>query len=713
MLTWADRIIGLVNAGNLVEAIELTTLYYQGQAPNASIGLSDDAETRHDLVAPKLREIMHASIEYVFSEDRLKDGTHVTPNGQGVDRTALFESLVDACIRACLAADDLDFVYTELFDRYQENVIAPIFLRRLEPFILSRTLPSVPTSFITALVDLHEEEGQLEAVEHLIFSVEANELDIDRVLRFARNHDLLDCQIHIETTVLHDWQTPMGRFLQLIDDVETNWQRDQDQYEDQTRWSDAFKLFRFLEMSLTGSNYPSGATLSQVVAREAKKQAYGMLFSKTVMTPPGARTPIHTSTPLLSYPYLSLALRFDAEVFFDTLETTLADPYLDQDPCISRQQVLDILQELAVEAEAHNFTASELALLYIFIERTVDRFPGSIVFSSESRETLSTELIGSCEDAGFDAAIIWHHGANSQPQRALTKFDSVVDGAVSGVWKALQEPSEEDGGADTAGSVQSTVEKLSAATSMSIKICSEQADDSRGELWFSLLSSLVRLTSNFAQASTTPSEHCDPPTMQRLKKQVDAVVPQALSAMFASTSSSSLSFPKLVERLVVDNGNTPFGDFKPILQAITDAYRFEGETLILAKQLIDEDVFRQGAQLRKGMVKGWNAGAARCSVCDQPAWGASIQTTREKSRHDAVNDLMGQMAPPTPRIPRPQDRKQSLKGKESRWTEDLSFSSATPSVSPDDGYRALVVTRAGVVFHKQCYEHGGQEDVSS
>ena len=115
LLTWADRILSFVEQGDFLSAIELTRSYYVGEAPGNRNGLPEDKEEYRTLVGNKLRELMVASARYAFSEDRLYDETHVTPDGRGVDRTDLFEGLVVSSARACIALDDYDFLFEELY----------------------------------------------------------------------------------------------------------------------------------------------------------------------------------------------------------------------------------------------------------------------------------------------------------------------------------------------------------------------------------------------------------------------------------------------------------------------------------------------------------------------------------------------------------------------------------------------------------------------
>ena len=121
LLTWADRILAFVETGDFLSAIELTRSYYVGEAPGNRNGLPDRPEELREVVGEKMRELMDASAHYAFSEERLTDKTHVTPDGRGVDRTSLFEGLVATCARACIALDDFEFLFEDLVNGTGES----------------------------------------------------------------------------------------------------------------------------------------------------------------------------------------------------------------------------------------------------------------------------------------------------------------------------------------------------------------------------------------------------------------------------------------------------------------------------------------------------------------------------------------------------------------------------------------------------------------
>ena len=70
----------------------------------------------------------------------MMEGTYTTLDGRGVNCTPLFEGLMTMCAKACIALDDFEFLFKDLFRSYQNMGIAPIFLAQLESFVLDGTI---------------------------------------------------------------------------------------------------------------------------------------------------------------------------------------------------------------------------------------------------------------------------------------------------------------------------------------------------------------------------------------------------------------------------------------------------------------------------------------------------------------------------------------------------------------------------------------------
>jgi len=144
---WNDRILARVHAGDFLAAIQVALSYYESRADGNFIGLPDDATERKQIVGRRIRELMRASLEWAFSEDRMRDDTHYSSDGRGVDLTSLFEGLAGCCIEACLAMGDMSFLFDDAYDSYSNVGNFPwpprgIYLRRQDKRSPAKRHPS-------------------------------------------------------------------------------------------------------------------------------------------------------------------------------------------------------------------------------------------------------------------------------------------------------------------------------------------------------------------------------------------------------------------------------------------------------------------------------------------------------------------------------------------------------------------------------------------
>ncbi|GAA5871684.1 hypothetical protein JCM16303_000830 [Sporobolomyces ruberrimus] len=409
ILSWADRILALMQPSTILSAIEVTTAYLEGQVDASTITLPPDPELRRTLVEPKLREILNASLDFVFSEERLRDGSH----SDGDSTRRLFEGLVATCIRACHALNDVDWLFDELYERYEENGIEGIFLDRIEPFVLAGSVNALPPSVSQRLIAIHEERHQFEAAQRIIVSVDPELLDLNQALGLCQRHKLYDALIHVYSRAMHDYVAPLVELLGLVRKIAQNRRRrpsrigggfdeepdflssasstlrrqsfDEEQ-EAEAMAPDAYKIFAYLSQALVGLSYPRKASLPDEEAIKARRSIYGFLFSGQTLTWPekGGR-PVLTSIDEdesgggghePTYPYIGLLLRFDAEATLDTLDLAFEDSYLDDAP-IDRQKIVDVLLEIMPPAHSSSFDFSPVdrTFLHIFLARNLPKYP--------------------------------------------------------------------------------------------------------------------------------------------------------------------------------------------------------------------------------------------------------------------------------------------------------------------------------------------------
>lgn len=410
MLTWADRILHFVEDGDFLSAINLTRSYYVGDAPGNRNGLPDDAEKLKAVVGQKLYDLMIASARYAFSEDRMTDGTHVTPDGRGVDRTGLFEHLVLACARACMALDDYEFFFEDLFQYYDNNGIAGIFLSQLEPFMLNGEIRQVPPRITQRLIALHAEASRPDLVERLIWHIDPACLDINQAITLCQQYQLYDALIYVYTRALRDYVAPVVELLGLVRRVQHYRKRRAEASPTSSSFMDeqsiepivlnAYKIYPFIANTLTGLTYPSEEPLPEDEAMQARNDVYTFLFfGRSSVWPLGeggklVLTSDEENGVEPTYPYTRLLLRFDPEAFLHTLDLAFEDPsYLDEPGCsVSRFVIVKILLEILASP---NLSPEEWTFVHIFIARNIPKYPQSIQIQPS---VLHNILIGLAEN---------------------------------------------------------------------------------------------------------------------------------------------------------------------------------------------------------------------------------------------------------------------------------------------------------------------------
>ncbi|KAG8970332.1 Vacuolar protein sorting-associated protein 8 [Tulasnella sp. 419] len=391
LLSWTDRILSFFQEGNFLGAIDLARSYYVGTAPGNKSNLPEDAAALKAVVGSKLRDLMTASASYAFSEDRMTDGvTHYTPDGRGVDRTGLFQGLVTTSVEASIALGSYDFLYEDLYDKYLTWGIEAVFLDQLEPFILDGSLKMVPTFITQRLIAKHEERGEYEKAERLIWHVDPANLDVNQAIKVCLKYELYDALIYLYTQTLGDYVSPLVELIGLVRKVQqarkeilltsspsSGAQQGLgsasvfDQSKMERLVPNAYKIYAYLGNVLSGLAYPSGQPLTSDCSSKAKRDVYQFLFYGRTSVWNGLIGRGYESGDSVkepkeggsggglvltadeeggiepTYPYLRLLLRFDAESLLHALDIAFEDSFLnDVSQGISRQEIINILLQL-------------------------------------------------------------------------------------------------------------------------------------------------------------------------------------------------------------------------------------------------------------------------------------------------------------------------------------------------------------------------------
>jgi hypothetical protein len=403
LLTWADRILSFVESGDFLSAIDLTRSYYLGTAPGNKNGLPDDPLELKKVVGEKMRELMVASTRYAFSEDRMKDATHHSPDGRGVDRTSLFENLVATCARACIALDDLEFLFEDLFQAYDDAGIAPIYLEQFETFVLEHDVRTVDPRIAQRLIALHAANGRPDRAERVIWHIDPVCLDIDQAVQLCQTHHLYDALMYVYTRAMRDYVAPVVEMLRLIRKV-TQLRRSPvpDEAALEPLIVNAYKVYPYLADVLSGLTYPSEEPLDEDEGTQAKQDLYSFLFHGRSSTWPrgdGGRlvlTAEEDGGVEPTYPYCRLLLCFDAEAFLHALDLAFEDTYLNARGGASRLVIVKILLEILASPSPSSLPPAVRTFVHIFVARNVPKYPQ---FLQMSPSVLHSILVGLTTDA--------------------------------------------------------------------------------------------------------------------------------------------------------------------------------------------------------------------------------------------------------------------------------------------------------------------------
>lgn len=380
---WADRLMAMMETGDHIAAIRLATDYYAGSANNVTIGLPESDLARHRLVRERLVAMISASLNYTFSQ-------------QDNERGARLRELSEVCFEACIAMKDLDYLFADVFDWFQEADEDSVFISTLESYVLDGEVKMLPPEVVKAMVSHFVAENQAARLEELLCRLDPHSFDLDEVTMLCRQHSLYDALVYIWTQAIGDYVTPLIDLLSLVKLLEDD---EDGQLSENPFYESTVKVFPFLAYSLTGRKYPSGDLADESEALRAKGDLYEYLFAGSPTAwPPGSNKIFRTAIKAdeePAFPYLDLLLQFDVSSFVSMLNEAFEDPYLneaDDDAVLhgtsssngissrkkSRQQIIEIMLDVMRQGD---FTPEQIIYLDMFVARSLPKYPGQLILS--------------------------------------------------------------------------------------------------------------------------------------------------------------------------------------------------------------------------------------------------------------------------------------------------------------------------------------------
>jgi hypothetical protein len=464
---WADRLVALMEEGDYIAAIRLATSYYSGDTDKITVGLPEDDESRHTLVQEKLLEMITASLKYIFAGTGFNDDDD--------ERRIQFRELATASFTACMCMNEIEFLFEETYEAYDQASVEDIFFEVLEPYILDEEITSIPPDVLKDLISQYASKDRAKRLEEMICRLDTNTMDLHQTTTLCKQHRLYDALIYVWNQAIRDYITPFIDLLSLIKLIHL----DEANAGNEQLMTSAMTIFPYMAYTFTGRVYPSGVEMDESDAYRAKAEMYGFLFSGTTISwPPSSgmifETIEDTDDAEPQYPYLSLILRFDTPSFMSMLNEAFEDHFLNgtsdsngifsngdgdfKGPTLlpTRQMIISILLEVLGSDE---FDAEDSIYLDMFIARNLPKFPQFILLPGSTirkvleglcnypsdevaedcqlsieyllsfyRPTDLTSLIPLFRQAGFFRVLkSVYRGSKQYPQLIQTYFDDVND----------------------------------------------------------------------------------------------------------------------------------------------------------------------------------------------------------------------------------------------------------------------------------------------
>jgi hypothetical protein len=268
------------------------------------------------------------------------------------------------------------------------------------------------------------------------------------------------------------------------------------------------------------------------------------------------------------------------------------------------------------------------------------------------------EALRTCEDEGVFDAVVWALDWRGDPKAALKKvgvFGTRLSAAIGGI--AAQDVAVAAGsgsGSSSERQLRRDVESLEAIGRTGVAICversSKQADGTSEDvvvedLWFQLLHtqittvqavsaccapdalSSLRATHSNVDADAEREESPVERALTTLRSLVQTTFSSLVSASAARGRGHGISFPRLFTRLVEttavggvagEGPGTTYTEFRAILTGMMEAYRAEGDMLVITKHLLDRDVFQTVEMAARARARGWASRLGTCAGCRLP-----------------------------------------------------------------------------------------------
>lgn len=275
--------------------------------------------------------------------------------------------------------------------------------------------------------------------------------------------------------------------------------------------------------------------------------------------------------------------------------------------------------------ETHNAPSRNVDLpsRHLYIELLAQHDPGHVVSFLDERGPSFfdlPQLVNQLDEARLYEAELWALDRQGKVKETFMTVGDVLRTKGGELGESLIN--------DDVGSVHLALETIQGVAKMAVRLCREHSsskvedgnESGRGameveDMWLGVLHEIIELVHTSSAHTFNSSDTVVLDTLRSL-------VQETLSSL-VSSSSPSLSFPRLFKRLVDASTTTTkqsskgraYSEFRTILMGMLDSYRAEGEMLNMTTKLVEADLGEVTAEFVEKSMRGWRAEGGQCEEC--------------------------------------------------------------------------------------------------
>jgi hypothetical protein len=251
-------------------------------------------------------------------------------------------------------------------------------------------------------------------------------------------------------------------------------------------------------------------------------------------------------------------------------------------------------------------------------------------FMQSHRSLINLALtIETCDKQQAKSAVIWAMDAAGDSAGAIDRLNEYLAEEAAPFCADPDTSCEDAALFDSNPRLESIRELVSAGILVCTRAESVNQERSSTEaLWFDLLAKLVRIAQHALRSAGDESGSVRPKTTDRERYATLLVatlrqrIQDTLAALISSSTSSTLSFPRLFRRLVQASGTgdtaesaSVYSEFRLILVSMLSTYHSEEDMLVLVIKLVQGEVFNWMKELIINRSAGWRVDSTACDLC--------------------------------------------------------------------------------------------------